>query len=33
VFPWSVEPIYVGLLASLNVYVVGWALGSRRHSA
>ena len=29
-FPWSIEPIYIGLLASLLVYAPGWALSPRR---
>jgi SSS family solute:Na+ symporter len=26
-YPWSIEPIYVGLAASLLVYAAGWVLG------
>jgi len=29
-YPWSIEPIYAGLAASLLTYAAGWAFGSRR---
>ena len=29
-YPWRIEPIYAGLVASLLVYAAGWALSSRR---
>jgi SSS family solute:Na+ symporter len=31
--PWSIEPIYAGLLASLIVYGAGWALRIRRQTS
>jgi SSS family solute:Na+ symporter len=32
-FPWSIEPIYAGLLASLIVYGAGWAVRIRRQTS
>jgi SSS family solute:Na+ symporter len=32
-YPWSIEPIYAGLAASLLVYAVGWTTNGRRRRA
>jgi SSS family solute:Na+ symporter len=32
-YPWSIEPIYAGLAASLLVYAAGWTLQARRAAA
>ena len=31
-YPWSIEPIYAGLGASLMVYTAGWIFGGRLSS-
>jgi SSS family solute:Na+ symporter len=32
-YPWSIEPIYAGLAASLVIYAAGWAVKARRAAA